>query len=352
MERSTQIGVGLVVLAALGGAVYFKAKEDQKIGTSQMTSAELPELKTPDDVDKVSITNGDKGEVVLEKKGDKWEVTKPVNAPANQTNAKALVDSLKELKAKELIAAAPSEDQKKEFQFEPSKAVHVVAYKGGDKKLDATFGKSGARGQMAMVDGKPGVFAVSGYSSYAYTREVKGWRDTEIFKFDDGNATQIMIENANGPLSFTKGDHWAGTAKGKPIAELDDDKVKDTVRAFNSLNAEDFGDGKSPADTGLDAPEGKITIALKDGAGNYTLKIGKVASGTSHYAQKEGDSTIFVVPERVVNKVITEPSKFQKSKDAGADAAKGAAAMPVGMPGMPGMPHGMPAGMGGDPHGH
>ena len=53
MERNTQIWIGVVVLAALGGAVYYKAKEDQKIGTSQTTSADLPDLATPADADKL-----------------------------------------------------------------------------------------------------------------------------------------------------------------------------------------------------------------------------------------------------------------------------------------------------------
>ena len=47
---------------------------------------------------------------------------------------------------------------------------------------------------MIMVDGKPGIYAVAGYSSYLYTREVKGFRDTEIFKFDDQNVNGIAIE--------------------------------------------------------------------------------------------------------------------------------------------------------------
>ena len=45
MNRNTQIWIGVVVLAGLAGAVYYKAKEDQKIGTVATTSAELPELK-------------------------------------------------------------------------------------------------------------------------------------------------------------------------------------------------------------------------------------------------------------------------------------------------------------------
>lgn len=356
MERSTQLWIGVVVLAALGGAVYKVSKDDATKGSATTTtSADLPDLKTPDDIDKITITNADKGDVVLEKKGDKWEVTKPVQAPANQANVKQLLENMKELKAKEVISAAPSEDQKKEFQFEKDKGVHVVAQKGADKKLDATFGKSGARGQMAMVEGKPGIYTVSGYSSYLYARDVKGWRDTEIFKFDDANANQVTIANKNGTFSFTKGDKWAGTFKDKPIADFDEEKVKDAVRAFKALNAEDFGDGKSPAETGLDNPEGTVTVSLKDNAGKYVLKIGKTSSGTSRYAQKDGDATVFVIPQYTAEWALAEPSKFAKPKDAGADGGKGAPS-PMGMPGMPpGMQ--MPPGMGdphggGDPHGH
>ncbi|MBX3190445.1 MAG: DUF4340 domain-containing protein [Labilithrix sp.] len=349
MNRSTQIWVGVVVLAALAGAVYKVSKDDATKGTATTTSADLPELKGEGDVDKISITNADKGEVVLEKKGDAWEVTKPIQAPANQTNVKSLLDNMKELKAKEVIVSSPSDDQKKEFQFEKDKAVSLVTYKGGEKKLDLSFGKSGARGQMAMVEGKPSIYAVTGYSSYLYARETKGWRDTEIFKFDDANASQVTIENKNGKHSFTKGESWAGTAKDKPIADFDQEKLKDALRAFKSLNAEDFGDGKSAADTGLDNPEGTVTVALKDGAGKYTLKVGKTSSGTSRYAQKEGDATIFVIPQFSADWVLAETSKFQKSKDGGAEKP----AMPS-MPSMPMMPPGMgdPHGGMGDPHGH
>src|SRR5690606_25640695 len=143
-----------------------------KKGFATTTSAEMPELKAPEDLDKISITNADKPEVVLEKRDDNtWYMVKPVEAKANQQNVKSLGDNLKELKAKEVIVAEPTEEVRKDYQFEAEKGVHVVVWKGGDKKLDLTFGKSGARGQMAMVEGKDSIYAVSGYSSYLYGRE-------------------------------------------------------------------------------------------------------------------------------------------------------------------------------------
>lgn len=352
MDRTKQLVLGVVVLAGLGGAVWKVSQDDAKKGSATITAADLPDLKATDDVDKIVLTNGDKGEVVLEKQGDKWAVTKPVKAAASQTNVKSLLDNIKELKVKEVITAAPTEDTKKDYQFEPGKAVKVQTFKGAEKKLDATFGKAGARGQMAMVEGKPSIYAVNGYSSYLYAREVKGWRDTKILEFDDANVVGFALENKNGAFSFTKGDKWAGTFKGKPIERFDEEKVKDALRALKFLNADDFGDGKSPADTGLDTPEGKATITLKDGAGTYVVKVGKTSSGTSHYAMKDGSEVVYTVAQFPSDWILGDVGKFQKPDpkvDAGAPKA---AADPHG--GMPGMPPGMMGGMGGmgDPHGH
>jgi hypothetical protein len=329
MSQSTKIYAGIIVLAALSGAIYVAQKKDKEIGTSHTTSAELPEIKAPDDVDKVSITNGDKGEIVLEKEGDKWAVAKPVNAPANQSNVDQLVKNLKELKAKEVIVAQPSEESKTDYEFIPSKAVHVIAYKGGDKKLDVTFGSSGQRGQMIMVDGKPGIYAVTGYSSYLYTREVKGFRDTEIFKFDDQNVSGFTIEKKDAVLSFTKeGDKWHGTNKGKAIDRLDEEKIKDALRTFKSLTADDFGDDKSLAETGLDKPESTVAIQLKDNAGRFVLKVGKIATGTNRWAMKDGSETVYSIASYAADWALAEPSKFQRPLDAGAPTDAGNAAMP------------------------
>lgn len=368
MNNTQKIGIGAAVLAVLGYLAYAQAKKDQQVGVaSKDTKAELPEIKGTDDVDKVAITNADKGEVILEKKGDKWMVTKPVVAPANQGNVKSMLDNLKELKTSEVIEANATDEIKKTYQLDPAKAIHVVAFKGADKKVDDWFGKSGGRGQMAMIEGKPGVYAVTGYSGYLYGREVKAWRDTEIFKFDDANAIQLTIDKVGGGaaapaagadagakkaaepglFSFTKnGDKWSGTFKGKAIERFDEDKVKDALRTFKGLTADDFGDGKSPADTGLDHPESTVTITLKDNSGKYVLKVGKTSTGTSRYAQKDGDETIYTISSYSADWALPEVSKFQHPADAGAPKDGGgttAAAPPMMMPGMPGM-GGMPPG--------
>ena len=319
--RDKQIMAGVVVLAGLGFFAYRQEKKDAQLGTAAAQAVDMPVIGGTDEIDKITITNADKGEVTLEKQGDKWALTKPLAAPANQQNVKSLIDNLKELKAKELVADNADDATRKGYELDPSHAVHVLAWKGESKKVDDTFGKSGGRGEMMMVGGKPSIYAASGYSSFLYAREVKGWRDTEIFKFDDANAASMSIEDTHGTLSFTKGDKWAGTFKGQPIDRFDESKVGDAIRALKALTADDFGDGKTAAETGLDKPEGTVTVNLKDNAGKYVLHVGKVSTGTSHYAEKDGDPTIFTISSSASDWVTADVSKFQKTVDAGAPKA-------------------------------
>lgn len=332
MKTEYRIYVALAILALLGIGLYVtqkKQKESFASHSATAASADLPTIGVPkDDVEKITkveIKNADKGEVVLEKKGDAWELVKPVSAKANTANVRSLLDNMKELKLKESIDRTSATYG--QYELTDEKAVHVVAYKGGEKALDLFLGKSGSRGQMARVGGQEGVYIAGGYSSYLYTREPKNWRETSILKFEDENAIQVEVENKNGKFSFSKNeDKWSGTfaprdkkgkleTPGKKWEKFDEGKVKDLLRAYKNLNAEDFGDEKS--DTGLDAAVengGVIRVVLKDNAGDHRVKVGKASKASSRFATKEGgDGTIYVLSSWSADWAVAEPKKFEKT---------------------------------------
>lgn len=360
MKTEHKIYAALAILALLALGLFLtqkKQKEHAAAHSAVAATADLPTITVAKDdvekIDKIEIKNADKSTVTLQKKGDTWEVTAPVAAKANATNVRSLLDNLKELKAKEIIdRTAGTYGQ---YELTDEKAVHVTAFKGAEKAADLYFGKSGSRGQMLRVGGRDGVYIASGYSSYLYTREVKNWRETSILKFEDANVIQTSITNKNGSFSFSKnGETWAGTftkrdkdGKLEKKAEkewkgFDEAKVKDMLRAYKGLNAEDFADEK--ADTGLADAEtngGVIKITLKDNAGEHTIKVGKVAKGSSRYAIKEGgDGTVYVLSSWSADWAVADKAKFEKAadkKDAKADEHEGHGDMPLpgGMPGMP-----------------
>src|SRR6185437_8232705 len=177
MKTDQKIIAALAVLAIAGGGLYLTSqnkKEEVAKHSATAASADFPAVSLPKDdgdkITKIELVVPDKDDktkktsVTLEKKGEDWEVTAPVHAKANTSNVKSLLDNLKELKVKEVIdRKGTSYDQ---YDLGDDKAVHLVAYKGADKAEDIYFGKSGSRGQIMRVAGKPGVYTADKYSSY------------------------------------------------------------------------------------------------------------------------------------------------------------------------------------------
>jgi hypothetical protein len=367
MTIDKKLYAAIAVLALLGGGLFLankKEKEEANRHSIGGQAAELPKIEITEEqtkaIDKIVLTkpaDGDGGaghEIELTKEGEDWKITRPVQAKANQANVKSLLDNLKALKMVETIDSSSASYEK--FGVSDGKGLHAVFSKGGAPVLDAYFGDNGGRGQMTRIAGREGVFAVKGYSSYLYGRDVKGFRDMSLFKFEDTAVTAVSIDNENGSFSFTKeGEAWKAKHKApkaagaKDLEKFDEAKIKDMLRAYKALNADGFAEaGKTDADVGLDKPVSTVVITLSDGA-KREVKVGANAEGSSRWIRASGHDEIFSISSWAADWATAEPKKFQKpeKKDKDKDKDKDgddAAEMP-GMPGMQ-MGHGGPD----DPH--
>ena len=366
MATDKKLYIAIGVLVALGVAVVLKQQKDTReeaTYTLEGQRAKLPEIKISEEdtkkIDKLEITQppGDAGpgeKVVLVKKGDEdWEITEPIQFAANASNVKSAVDGLKSLKVKERIA--PGKDAYGRYDLTDDKALHVIAYKGKDKVLELYVGESGSRGQMARLAGQDGVYALGGFSRYAFARELKNWRDRTIFKFDEKKVKSVEIKNENGHFVFDKapseekGEPDAGASKkqnwtGKhskllagvaaKIKDFKSDKVNDLLRAYKSLNALDFGDDKQPSEVGLDEPVATITITLDDGA-KRILEVGANAEGSNRWARQPDGKQIYSISSYVGDWATAEVSKFQDQKKKDKNDAAGDDDPPAAPPGAP-----------------
>jgi hypothetical protein len=357
-DKKLYIAVGILV--ALGGLLFFQrqqAAEERATITLEGRAAELPKIEIGEEqtktIDKIVLKQpgGDAGkatEVVLHKAGDEdWKLVEPIAAKANTSNVKSLLDNLRTLKVSERIDG--SKDSYPKYGVSEDKAVHAVFYAGDKPAHEFYFGESGSRGQMTRLAGRDGVFAIKGYSSYLYTRDLKGWRDMALLKFEQDKVVKISVENENGQFSFerakAKADEekpaWSGKHK-KPkapaaaaIKDFDPAKVDDLVRAYYSLNATDFAQDKTTADVGLAQPKATLTFTLDDGA-ERVLFVGDNSEGTSRWIQKKGETEIWSISSWAADWAVADAEKFSKKAD---DAAPSPPPqMPMGMPGMPGMP--------------
>lgn len=313
MTRDKQLAIGALALVLFGGLAVKQMKDDAKLGSKDAQEASLPKLESAEGADKLTVTNGEKGEFVLEKRGETWELVKPLAAKANGQNVKLALDNLKELKIREQISSNPDADLLKGYELDAAKGVRVVVEKGGKVVVDATFGKSGGRGQLMTVAGTPGVFASTGFSSFLFARDAKGWRDLEIAKFEEAKATGLHYVLGDRKLDFAlEGAAWTGTENGKAIDRFDAEKVKDAVRSLQTLNADDFADGRADADLGLDKPAGSLTVDLQEGS-PIVVAIGGETPSKGRWVKRSGAAVATALPSYAVDWLVPDTSKFQKA---------------------------------------
>jgi hypothetical protein len=332
MPTDKKLILAILVLAGLGGAVYLqRQKQGADLAAHSLESAaqSLPKITITDDdikkVDKVELTRSAEAEgsprenIVLVKKSEEdWALEKPVAAKANASSVKSMVDDIKRLEVKELIDS--SKDSYAKYKVTDDKALHAVFYKGKDVVLDAYFGEDGSRGQMTRIAGKDGVFAVKGYSSYLFNKDGKSWRDKTIFKFEEKDVTKVSLENENGTFSFEKsGEDWkAKHAKPKGAAadleKFDKTKLEGMVRAYKTLSAADYADGKKPEETGIGTPKATITFEEQNGA-KHVIVFGNAADGTNRWAKKIGADETFSVSSWAGDWATANVDKFAKTEE-------------------------------------
>ena len=333
MTTDKKLYAALGVLVLLGVAVWAQQRSHDKVDEAHSLAAEqaqLPEIAISEEaaktVDWISITRpaeGDAGAASsfeFKKQAEEdWILEQPVEANANNSNIKQLIENMQKLRVNEKISSGT--DSYERWEMTDSKATHVVV-KAGDKVLmDAYFGHNGSRGQMTRVAGTDGVFAVKDFSQYLYQREAKDWRDRSVFKIEGDDIVKVDIQNEHGRFAFVKADgKWKGQfakdgkAPLKDIPDFKESQVTSMVNAYKNLSAVNFGDDKSLEDAGLAEPVATLTLSEKEGAGTHVLQIGNKASGTNRWGKRNGRDQVYEISSWTAEWATAELSKFQEKK--------------------------------------
>lgn len=329
MDQQKKLYVTAALLVAAGGLLVVQRQGKQADASSHSAAglaAKLPKLELTEEkvatINKITLSKPAKDgaarvEIVLKKSGDEaWVIDKPMASQANASNVKSLLDNLPKLKLNEEISTAT--DDYDRWGVSDDKALKATFFAGEATVFDVLFGENGSRGQMTRLVGTDGVFAVKGFSKWLYERDVKGWRDKSMFKFDEKEVVKVSIENEHGHYAFEKnGVSWKGQFADKGalvgIKDFAPSKVDDLLRSYKTLSAIDFGDGKQPADTGLDKPSATVRIELVGGKALHELKLGGTAEGSNRWALTNGSEQVFAISSWSADWATAEVSKFQQT---------------------------------------
>ncbi|MDD9933700.1 MAG: DUF4340 domain-containing protein, partial [Myxococcales bacterium] len=310
--NQNRLGIASIVLVALVGATVWQLNsreaEDKVTPTA---TVEVPSLKA-DDIQELTFTAPEKPTVTVVRKGDGWQLTAPVQAKADDNAIKTALTKLEELEVTGVAATKEKNHGKLEVDGETGSRVTVKG--AGKTLLDGWVGVYRSGNSMFRLEGDEKVATVKGSIRYAFSKEVREWRDRTITKVETDSVQEMKLVNPKGEFHFKReGDTWAQVG-GKKVEPLDESKVKGIVGSGASLNATDFAATDVTAEAaglGEDAPTFTLVLGGDAGPSEITYRLGGPAE-KNFYLQKVGDDEIFIVSSWVHGRLTAGEDVLKK----------------------------------------
>jgi hypothetical protein len=315
MNKKTLIAFGAFIGLALIAFVALRQPE-----TGEKVSDHPRPIPTLNPVEITTLEVTKNGvTTTIKNEGGIYRVTAPVAYPADSTSAKAAFEALGKMDVSDLVTQ--QETKLAEFEVDDKTGVRVVAKHDGKVLADLIIGKGVGAGTMVRLAGSKDVWRASGITKFAFDKGPTEWRDKSITTFMAADAEKIDLASKDGgKISLKKTgtkqgneDKWEVVESSVKIDKLDNAVANGIVSSLSNWKTNDFADGTTLAQAGLDAPALTVTVGLKGGKSVAALVGGKVGDkkGDDFYVKKADAPQLFLVKKYNLEKINKRPIDFR-----------------------------------------
>ena len=312
MNRKTLLaGAVFIGLLAITMLVLREPEKGTRTGDAPRPVAAIGE----GNLDTLEITRDGK-KVAVKREGGKFTLVEPIAYPAEEDSAKQAFEAIEKAEFGSIV----SDQKSKHDEFEVgAKSPRVVAKKGGKVLADLRIGKVSPDHTMVRVEGKDEVWQLVGSHKWHFDREPAAWRDKSITTFASEDAERLeVVSKDQGKIVLTRPARTdAGVAAAWKVAEsnvkaepFDPLVANEMLTGLYAFKANDFADGVSPAESGLDAPNLTVTVGLKGGK-SETVLIGKKKTEDDYYVKRAAGPQVFLVKKYNLERINKRPIEFK-----------------------------------------
>jgi hypothetical protein len=290
------LGVFLVVAAS-----YFLLtwREKQKEAAEQ-AAKRLYQVK---EADITALTLKKRGEAIhLEKKGESWQITRPINAKADKDIVQPLLATLAFLHKDRDLG---QEQDLKPFGLDNPGFIVEFTANGKAHQLLVGNPTPGKQGYYVLRDQNKDLMVIRAADKESLDRPLTALRDKTLFAFSlvEVKALRIRLASLQVDLEKAAPDTWKW--QGKEQFKVRADRVESLLRRLDLARIKDFvaeaPGAKDLAAYGL-APRSKGAVTVEEKKSQETILLGdKHQEGI--YARKGSIGPVFLVEERLKNNI-------------------------------------------------
>lgn len=287
----------LLLTAAVGAYVYFyEIKGGEKREKEKTAAGKLIDIKK-DSV--TAITIRPEG-IALKKTGTTWELTAPVQYPADDGTVSSLLYSLESAQRDQKDITTARADYAG-FGLEPARTELIVRHEKG--KQDTLYlGDSNVTTTLvyARVNNDPEVVLTSNGLSTNVKKSLMDWRNKDLLVFDNNAANRLLLATPKNRFELKKENgKWQMVSPLKAAA--DESKISSLLSRvrygrINEFTTEQMVDAKQ---YGLDKPAYEFTVFFGANDAQKAMYFGK-KDGANYYAHDPARPQVFKVDTSVV----------------------------------------------------
>lgn len=336
--KNTAIGAKTYVRKGQEGKIFLTASTIQTSINKQARDLRDKQLLAfqDDDVQRIEIAKAGAPAVTLARKDkDTWTID-PGDLPADPTEVRSYLSSLRTTRAMDFPDDAPS-DLSKYGLDKPRLTVTIATGKDGAVTQQILVGGESGGDQSKQVYVKrastPTVFAVGEWAYRSLDKDAGALRDKTVLAFDADAVGRVVLERKEG----TGATLVRGASGGWTLDGVDEAKAKATAIQRFVDDAKDLkGSGvaaEPPGDLarfGLAAPAFRIALTDKAGKPIGTLLAAK--QDAKYYVMREGGPTVFETRDYMYTRLDKQAHDFEQTTTTTGPAAGAAPPSAVAPP--------------------
>jgi len=270
-----------------------------------------------------------KGEVMLEKKQDAWQISGTDGFIADGEAVQNALETVAGFKRENVASKNPEKQDL--FEVTPAKGVEVKVFDAAGMVLAQFYiGKTGPDffSNYVRKEGSDEVIRVAAVTS-TFDKPMESWRDKTIFNFPSDMVTRLTLKTAGAEIALEKNDENEWYLIKPEQAKAKQEAVNNAVNTLATLSALGFAPDDDAAKYEIDRPQLTVAVILKDQI-EQKLHIGKKNEEKGqYYAKNEAKKTVFLIGKYqfdTINQTVKDLKEEEKKEAAQKDAAKDAGA--------------------------
>ena len=263
------------------------------------------------DAEKIAVEMGGQ-KLALEKVPPADKNDKTADAKWKVVEASVKVDPLDDSVPNQLVQAMSTlrandfadEAKAAEVGLAPPQAKATVTVKG--QPLTLLVGSAKGDDSYGQVEGKAPIFLIQKFNLERIAVRPVNFRDKTLVKAKESDLVEVAISVGTDNVNLKhEGEAWK-PAKG----ELDENKVKSVVTAFDSLQGSAFAEA-AEVKAAFAKISGAITLKMRDRS-QVTLKVGAVKGDSDYYVQRIGSPDVLLVKKYLVERFLKKEADLKK----------------------------------------